>query len=219
MIKILMALGMPLGLYFHTLNAQIIIPTHANDAYSAYVYKLENKDYNIDFTDFRFSFINSPQYVLASEKSQENIELVKNIKEKVKQEDYEAAIPLLEKALSLDYTFAAFHLHLRNAYVALEKEELANKHHQIYNHLLNSLKGNNNGENCANAYSINHIKEAYFLVEHFQYKLAEKPSIEDGTACEIFHVKTKDNMDKYLFFDVDKMMAKYKELGLSINRP
>ena len=205
MIRILTLFTMQYFLCIYALQAQIIVPQHANDAYSNFVQELENENFNIDFTAFRFSYLESPQYQISNATSRANRDLFVDILAKMEAEDFTNAIPLLEKYLSFDYTFAGAHYLLRNAYVGLENEKMAQKHHEIYIQLTESLKGSVSGASCKEAYMINHIKEAYFLIEHLHYKLIEKPTANTAENCEIFHVQPKNEKDKYLHFDVSKI--------------
>ena len=81
-------------------DSKIVIPAF-QDKYSKYVKQLEDGDLNIDYTDFRNSFLDSKQF---SNKGTNYDSLKKEVYKEIKNKHYQGVINATKAMLSIDYT-------------------------------------------------------------------------------------------------------------------
>ncbi|MBY0550872.1 MAG: hypothetical protein K2W95_26575 [Candidatus Obscuribacterales bacterium] len=81
----------------------IVIPSF-DDKYSAYVRNLESGKTDIDYSDFRNSFLESRQFDLKRAKLSEYTNLKKEVYAQMKQSNYQAIIKAAKAMLNIDYT-------------------------------------------------------------------------------------------------------------------
>ncbi|MBL0336841.1 MAG: hypothetical protein IPP73_16410 [Chitinophagaceae bacterium] len=86
------------------------------DKYSAFVKQLEAGQTDINYKEFRESFIESEQFIIASGKPMEYDSLENVMYEKMKIKDYQALIIVTKQMLSIDYTSMIAHKILRQTY-------------------------------------------------------------------------------------------------------
>src|SRR5258706_7212377 len=101
-------------LFFRTLlvfgqDSKIEIPSF-KDKYSNYDEQLEDEKSDIDYTDFRNSFLESEQY---SKKGTNYDSLKKQVFVEIKNKNYQGVINLTKAMLSIDYTSMFGHMYLQ----------------------------------------------------------------------------------------------------------
>ncbi|MFP9113016.1 hypothetical protein ACLI1A_03695 [Flavobacterium sp. RHBU_3] len=84
-----------------------------NDKYAEYVKKLENGETDIDYTDFRNSFVDSKMF---SKKSTNYRDIQKKLFEAINKGDYNEVIKAAKAMLSIDYTSMTAHMYLQKTY-------------------------------------------------------------------------------------------------------
>ena len=102
-ILITLVTSLTLGKIYGQEPSQIIVPNY-DDKYCRYVQMLENGETDIDYKDFRFSFIDSEQFLNASHKSADLTNLTKRMYEGMDKSDYEEILSVTKQILSIDYT-------------------------------------------------------------------------------------------------------------------
>src|SRR5688572_15589773 len=82
---------------------QVVVPDFS-DKFCDYVKKLEAGQTDIDYQDFRFSFIESEQFKTAGKKSTEFDSLKKEMYVQMDKSNYQEIIKITKQMLSIDYT-------------------------------------------------------------------------------------------------------------------
>ena len=134
-------------------NSKVLIPNF-NDKYSDYVKKLEAGETDIDFQDFRFSFIESNQFKLANKKSTEFYKLKNEMYLQINKSNSEELIIITKQMLSIDYTSMLAHKILQQTYKMIGDTVNATKYKTIEFGLLNSIVKNGDGKSCATAWPL-----------------------------------------------------------------
>lgn len=185
-----------------------------NDKYSAFVKQLEAGQTDINYKEFRESFIESEQFIIASGKSMEYDSLENVMYEKMKIKDYQALIVVTKQMLSIDYTSMIAHKILRQTYGYIGDSLNAKKYKTIQFGLLNSIVKNGDGKTCATAWPVIQVKEEYFILQMVGANL-QKQSIEyTGGICDKMEVKTEEGENKTYYFEITRVFEGYKKLGL-----
>ena len=96
-------------------ETKIIIPEF-NDDYSKTIKSLESGKTDIDYREFRESFIESEQFKVASKKSNEFSDLKKEMYNQMSESNYDSVISITKNMLSIDYTNMTAHKILRQTY-------------------------------------------------------------------------------------------------------
>jgi hypothetical protein len=103
-------------------TSEINVPTFG-DKYAAFVKKLESGQTDINYKEFRESFIESEQFKLASKKSKEFDSLKKEMYAEMDKENFQEVISVTKKMLSIDYTSLIAHKILRQTYKNISTNE------------------------------------------------------------------------------------------------
>ena len=131
-------------LSFGQSSVEIIIPPF-QDKYSESVKKLEAGETDINYQDFRYSFIESEQFIIASSKSKEVDSLKKEMYTQMRNSNSQEIINLTKQILSIDYTDMMAHKILRQSYKNIGDTVNASKYKTIQFGLLNSIVKNGDG--------------------------------------------------------------------------
>src|SRR5258706_6024294 len=99
-----------------------------NDKYSEYVRQLENGKTDLDFVEFRNSFLESKQF---DKKSTNYDSLKKQVYTEIKNKNYKEVVRLTKAMLSIDYTSMFAHKYLQQTYKILGDTLNKNKYHDI----------------------------------------------------------------------------------------
>lgn len=182
-----------------------------DDTYSSYVQKLENEDFNIDFKDFRFSFIDSKQYLVANEKFALRDSLMEALYSELQKNNHEAIINITCQLLSIDYTDLSVHNIRRLSFELTGNSAQAKKHETILLGLLGSIITNGDGETCQTAWPIIQLAEAYFIIQMGGGEILPNADVSEENECEQFLVKGKDKTST-IFFNVEKMQEGYRKI-------
>jgi len=190
-------------------NSQIIVPSY-DDKYSAYVQMLENGETDIDYQDFRFSFLESKQFVIASKKSTELSDLTKRMYAEMDKSNYEEVISITKQMLSVDYTNMLAHKILRQTYVILEDAENAQKHKAIQFGLLYSIIDTGDGKTCETAWKVIQISEEYFILNMLEAKVLMQSIYNKKGFCDKI-VALVEGKKKTYYFEISKVFEGYKK--------
>lgn len=199
-------------LAFGQSSSEIIIPAF-QDKYSESVKKLEAGETDINYQDFRYSFIESEQFIVASEKSKEMDSLKKEMYTQMKNSNTQEIIKITKQILSIDYTDMMAHKILRQTYKSIGDTINATKYKTIQFGLLNSIVKNGDGNACTTAWPVIQVTEEYFILQMIGAELQEQSTDNDGGLCDRMQVKI-DGKKKTYYFEITKVFQGYKKLGL-----
>jgi hypothetical protein len=199
-------------LAFGQSSSEIIIPTF-QDKYSESVKKLEAGETDINYQNFRYSFIESQQFIVANGKSKEMDSLKKEMFIQMKNSNSSEIISITKQILSIDYTDMMAHKILRQTYKIIGDTVNAAKYKTIQFGLLNSIVKNGDGNTCATAWPVIQVTEEYFILQMVGAELQKQTTDSDGGLCDMMQVKI-DGKKKTYYFEITKVFQGYKKLGL-----
>lgn len=192
-------------------NIDVEIPDF-NDEYCQTINKLESGETEIDYLKFRESFLDSKQFKIAGEKSEEFSNLEKKMYEQIDSSEYQEIIKTTKKMLSIDYTNMKAHKILRQTYKILGDKKNAKKYKEIQFGLLYSIIRNRNGKSCETAWPVIQISEEYFILEMMDAKLISQTINNEDGICDEMKVKAK-NKEMIYFFDTSRIFEQYSKMG------
>jgi hypothetical protein len=192
---------------------EVIVPTFG-DNYSVFIKKLEAGQTDINYKEFRESFIESEQFKIASKKSQEFDSLKKEMYSLMNKKSYHEIIGVTKKMLSIDYTSMIAHKILRQTYNIIGDTANAAKYKTIQFGLLNSIVKNGDGKSCATAWPVIQIEEEYFILQMVGASLLKQSTDYTGGVCDKMEVKTEEGDKKTYYFEISKVFEGYKKLDL-----
>ncbi|MES2515340.1 MAG: DUF4919 domain-containing protein [Bacteroidota bacterium] len=189
---------------------EVVIPSY-NDTYSNYIKKLEAGETDINYQEFRFSFIESEQFKIASKKSEEFDKLEKAMYAQMKKHQYNDIIVTTKKMLTIDYTNMMAHKILRQTYKILGDTINAAKYKTIQFGLLNSIVKNGDGRTCETAWPVIQIEEEYFILNMVD-AVFQKQSLDNDTGlCDKMETLV-DGKEKIYYFEVTKVFEGNKKI-------
>ena len=193
-------------------SSEIVVPPF-QDTFSDYIKKLEAGETNIDYQDFRFSFLKSEQFTIAQSKLKEFDSLKRQMYVQMNAANHQEVIQITKKLLSIDYTDMKAHKILRQTYKIIGDTVNAAKYKTIQFGLMNSILQKGDGRSCETAWPVIQVEEEYFILEMVGAKLMEQTLVEDGGICDKMEFKA-EGKNKTYFFEVSKVFEGYKKLGL-----
>ena len=180
------------------------------DKYSNYVKMMESGNVDIDYKDFRFSFLDSKQYQIKVEKRQEYDSLKKEMFVQAGKSNYTDVMRLAKAMLNIDYSSQYAHKYLQQTYKIIGDTPNRNKYHNIEFGLIYSITKSGDSKTCETSWEVIQIEEEYFVLEMIGLELQQQ-SIEKsgGKVCDKMVVKTEDSSIENYYFDVSKIFAKH----------
>lgn len=189
-------------------DSKIKIPAF-DDKYSKYVAQLESGDLNIDYTDFRNSFLDSKQY---SKKGMNYDSLRRQVRAAAKDKNYQEVIRLTKAMLSIDYTSLFAHQYLQQTYKILSDTVNQKKYHDIEFGLLNSIVKSGDGKTCETGWHVTQIEEEYYILGVIGGRMESQAITSGGkNTCDRMIVKTEDGEMTY-FFEANKVFEMEKKM-------
>ncbi|TGE06237.1 DUF4919 domain-containing protein [Hymenobacter fodinae] len=181
-----------------------------DDKYSNYVRKLEKGELDIDYTDFRNSYLESKQF---GKKGIELDNIRKKVYNEVKNKNYQNVISLTKAMLSLDYTSMFAHKYLQQNYKIIGDTLNQKKYYDIEFGLLYSIIRSNDGKTCETGWHVTQIEEEYFILSMIGAQL-QSQSISNGgkNACDKMVVKMEDGETRTYFFEANKIFEQERKL-------
>ena len=193
-------------------ESQIIVPTF-NDKYSKYVAQLESGQTDIDYKDFRYSFLESKQFITANDKSLEFDKLKKEMYAQMDKSNYQKIIKITKQILSIDYTCMLAHKILRQTYKIVGDTINETKYKTIQFGLLNSIVKNGDGKTCQTAWPVIQLDEEYFILSMLGAELKEQAHVTGKGNCDRMIVD-EDGKENTYYFEISKIFEGYTKLGL-----
>ena len=198
---------------FGQTKAEISLPTF-DDKYSNFVKQLEAGQTDINYKEFRESFIESEQFKIATKRSTEFDSLKTEMYSLMDKKRYQEIIDVTKKMLSIDYTSMIAHKILRQTYKVIGDTVNAAKYKTMQFGLLNSIVKNGNGQTCATAWPVIQVEEEYFILQALGAELKRQSVDYTNGVCDKMEVKTEEGDKKTYHFDITKVLEGYKKLGL-----
>ncbi|UOQ64653.1 DUF4919 domain-containing protein [Hymenobacter volaticus] len=185
-----------------------------NDKYSSYVKQLEAGQTSIDYLDFRYSFIESEQFILASKKFKDHNKLRNQIISEMTNKEYNNVIRTAKAMLTINYTNIFAHKVLRQTYKIIGDSVNASKYYKIHFGLLNSIIKNDDGKTCSTAWPVIQLDEEYFILQMIGAKLLQQSTDTTDGLCDKMDVDTEDGEKRTYFFETSKIFEGYRKLGM-----
>ena len=190
-------------------DVKIEIPNF-NDKYSDYVKQLESGKTDIDYADFRNSFLESKQFV---KKSTNYDNLKKKVYAEIKSSNYQAVINLTKAMLSIDYTSMFAHKYLQQTYKILGDTINRNKYHDIEFGLLYSITKSGDGKTCETGWHVTQIEEEYFILNMIGADLKMQSTSSSGkNTCDKMVVKTDEGETETYYFEANKVFEMERKM-------
>lgn len=185
---------------------------HYDDQYSKLVRKLEAGETNINYREFRESFLESEQFkVIASEKPDLDT-LRKTLHELMEQSKYPEIVGVAKKILSQDYTDMEAHKILQQTYKKLGDAANQKKYHDIEFGLLNSIVKNGDGKTCRTAWPVIQVTEEYFILAMLGARVLRQ-SVDQEGPCDRLEVQTEEGKTVY-YFGISQVFKGYNKRGI-----
>ena len=193
-------------------GAAVAIPRY-NDKYSGLVKKLEAGQTNINYQEFRESFLESNQFKVTGEQKPDLDTLRNTMRELMNKAKYAELISVTKKMLSIDYTDMEAHKVLQQTYKILGDTSNGNKYHDIEFGLLNSIVKNGDGKTCQTAWPVIQVTEEYFILNMIGAKVLQQSIDNTGGVCDRMKVQT-DQGEKIYYFEISKVFKGYNQRGI-----
>ena len=194
-------------------DASTVIVPAFGDKYSSFVKQLEAGQTDINYREFRQSFLDSEQFGNAAKQKPDLGTLRKQMHALMQQSKYAQIIAVAKQMLSLDYTDMEAHKILQQTYKILGDTANRNKYHDIEFGLLNSIVKNGDGKTCHTAWPVVQITEEYFILQMLGAKLLRQSVDNAGGLCDKMEVQTNDGNKTY-YFEVSKVFDEYRKHGI-----
>ena len=192
-------------------SSTVAIPRY-DDKYSKLVRQLEAGKTNINYREFRDSFLESEQFKVAANQKPDLDTLRKTMHELMKKSKYAEIVEVAKKMRSIDYTDMEAHKILQQTYKILRDARNQKKYHDIEFGLLNSIVKNGDGKTCQTAWPVIQVTEEYFILDMLGAKLL-KQSIDINGPCDRMEVQTDDGKKVY-YFEISKVFKGYNKRGI-----
>jgi uncharacterized protein DUF4919 len=194
-------------------DATAVVVANYGDKYSKFVKQLETGDTNIDYKEFRESFLESDQFKTAGKQQSDLGALRKEMHQLMKKSQHSEIIDVANKMLSIDYTDMEAHKILRQTYKILGDSSNEKKHQDIEFGLLNSIVKKGDGKTCQTAWPVIQITEEYFILQMIGAKVLKQSLDNNGGLCDKMEVQTNEGNKTY-YFEVSKVFQGYNKQGI-----
>lgn len=206
---IICLLLLPFESLFGQADPQVNLPSF-DDQYSKLVKQLEGGQTEINYKEFRESFLQSEQFKVAGTGRSELDELRKKMHELMQKSAYKEIVEITKKMLSIDYTDIEAHKILQKTYKLLGDGANQKKYHDIEFGLFNSILKSGDGKTPETAWHVIQVAEEYFILDILNAKLLRQSVDATNGVCDKMEVET-DKGKKTYYFDVSKVFQGYKK--------
>ena len=193
-------------------SIEVVVPEF-NDTYSRYVKTLEAGHTDIDYREFRYSFIESKQFKKASEETSRFDSLRKQLGIQMKLSAYQEIINICKQLLSIDYTSLIAHKIIRQTYELTGDTLHARQYKAVQFGLLKSIVANADGTTHETAWPVIQVAEEYFILQMLGADMHKQTTERNGGVFDKLEV-TEDGKEKTYYFEVSRVFEGYKRLGL-----
>ena len=189
----------------------VVVPRY-DDQYSKLVRKLEAGETNINYREFRESFLESEQFKVIASAKPDLDTLRKTLHELMEQSKYADIVGVAKRMLSLDYTDMEAHKILQQTYKKLGDVSNQKKYHDIEFGLLNSIVKSGDGKTCRTAWPVIQVTEEYFILAMLGAKVLGQ-SIDQEGPCDRIEVQTDEGKTVY-YFGISQVFKGYNKRGI-----
>ncbi len=197
----------------HTVQAEshpeVVVPTY-HDKYSKFVAQLEAGKTEINYAEFRESFIDSEAFKAAPQQAPDLGTLRRQMRELIQKSKHTEVIEIAKKMLSIDYTDMEAHKALQQAYKILGDMPNSKKYHDIEFGLLNSIVKKGDGKTPQTAWPVVQVTEEYFILQMIGAQVLNQSLISGGRLCDRMEVQTNKGKEVF-YFEVSKAFEGYKK--------
>lgn len=193
-------------------SSTIAIPNY-NDNYSKLVRQLEAGETNINYREFRESFLDSEQFKVAGKRISDFDTLRKRMHELMKKSKYADILDVAKKMLSIDYTDMEAHKILQQTYKILGDTPNQKKYHDIEFGLLNSIVKHGDGKTCRTAWPVIQVTEEYFILDMLGAKVLKQSIDTESGPCDRMEVQIDEEKKTY-YFGIRKVFQGYNKRGI-----
>lgn len=194
-------------------SSTVAVPGY-DDKYSKFVKQIEAGQTNINYREFRESFLESEQFRTANNQQPDLSTLRKAMHELMKKSKYAEIIDVAKKMLSIDYTDMEAHKILQQTYKILGDTANRNKYHDIEFGLLNSIVKRGDGKTCQTAWPVIQVTEEYFILNIIGAKVLKQSVDNTGGLCDKMEVQTDRGKQVY-YFEISKVVEGYNKRGIN----
>lgn len=188
---------------------EVVVPTH-HDKYSKLVAQLEGGQTEINYTEFRESFLDSEAFKTARRQSTDLMNLRKEMRELISKSKHAEVIDTAKKMASIDYTDMEAHKALQQAYKNLGDVPNNKKYHDIEFGLLNSIVKKGDGKTPLTAWPVIQVEEEYFILRMLGARVLGQSLSTAGKLCDKMEVQIGEEKKVY-YFEVSKAFESYKK--------
>jgi Response regulator containing CheY-like receiver and SARP domains len=193
-------------------NSTVTIPRY-DDKYSQLVRQLEAGQTNINYREFRDSFLESEQFKVVGNEKPDLDTLRKTMHKLMKESKYAEIVDIAKKMLSIDYTDMEAHKILQQTYKILGDASNQKKYHDIEFGLLNSIVKNGDRKTCRTAWPVIQVTEEYFILDMLGAKVLQQSIDTNGGQCDRMEVQTDEGKRVY-YFEISKVFRGYSKRGI-----
>lgn len=193
-------------------ESKVAVPDF-DDKYSNFVKQLEAGKTEIDYAEFRHSFLESEQFKVIGNQNPDLSSLRKRMRELMKNSKYAEIVEVTKKMLSLDYTDLEAHKILQQTYKILGDAANAKKYHDIEFGLLNSIVKKGDGKTCQTGWPVIQVEEEYFILAMLGAKVRKQSIDNTGGICDKIEVEAPEGNATY-YFEISKVFEGYKKRGI-----
>lgn len=181
-----------------------------DDKYSDYVSQLENGQTNIDYSDFRNSFLQSREF---AGKNMSYDKLKSQVFTAIKNNNYQEVIRLTKAMLSIDYTSMFAHKFLQQTCRILGDTLNQKKYHDIEFGLLSSIINSGDGKSCETGWHVTQIEEEYFILNMMGAQLqSQSTSYSQKNECDKMVVKMEHGEINTYYFEANKVFEMERKM-------
>lgn len=196
-------------------NAQtdkIVIPKF-NDEYSQTVAMLESGKTDIDYKEFRFSFLESKQFDYKNQNFSLFDSLDKEMRNQARKSNFNNVIVISRKLLSIDYTYIWAQKYLYQSYRNIGDSANMEKYKKIERGLLASICQGGNGHACESCWEASQVYEEYFILSMIGATMLKQSIVQcTGHICDNLEVKAEDGTIKNYYFEITKMLEHTQQM-------
>jgi hypothetical protein len=195
-------------------NSSMVAVPHYDDEYSKLIRQLETGQTNINYREFRDSFLESEQFKVVWREKKNLDGLRKTMHELMKESKYAGIVDVAKKMLSIDYTDMEAHKILQQTYKVLGDTSNQKKYYEIEFGLLKSIVKSGDGKMCRTAWPVIQIKEEHFILSMLgAQKLLQQSIDRNSGLCDRMEVQT-DEGTKVYYFEISKVFKGYNKVGI-----
>lgn len=174
-----------------------------DDKYSRYVQQLESGKLDIDYAEFRDSFLDSKQF---DRKDTAYDNAKKSMFQAAQDGKDQNVMELAQKMLSIDYTSMVAHKYLSLAYKYSGDSLNYHKHFDIEMGLIRSITKSGDGKTCETGWHATQIEEEYFLIRMIEGDFKSQSLIYGkNNTCDKMEFVNKEGKTEYIFFEINKL--------------